>query len=166
MKTAAEMPACGCRGKPTAGFPPRPQALEIAARFPHFRSRYEQWKSGKANPAFPLSHCGCDAYSSDWKTKTGRPEARSYAPPFRLILRLENAVRAGTVRAGTVRTEKRSITKRFGISARKGSPVKERVIDNPEPPIANESGKALQTWYTVPSCAWITGRPETILSAR
>lgn len=91
MKTAAEMTGYGRRGKPIPGFPPRPQPLEIDARFPHSRSRDEQWKSGKPKAVFPLSHCRCCTQSTDLKTKTWRPAARSSAPPFRLILQLENA---------------------------------------------------------------------------
>lgn len=72
MKTAAEMTARGRRGKPTTGFPPCPQALEITARFPHSRRL-------------------AIATERDPKSETRRPAARSYPPPFRLILRLENA---------------------------------------------------------------------------
>lgn len=88
------MTGYGRRGKPTPGFPRHPQPLEIAARFPHSRSRDEQWKSGKPKAAFPLSHCRCCTQSTDLKTKTWRPAARSSAPPFRLILQLENATNA------------------------------------------------------------------------
>ena len=56
MKTVAEMTGHGRRGKPTAGFPRPPQPLEIAARFPHSRSRGERWECGKPKSAFPLSH--------------------------------------------------------------------------------------------------------------
>jgi hypothetical protein len=91
MKTAEEMTACGRRGKPKAGFPPRPQALEIAARFPHSLSRDERWKSGKPRAGFPLSRRSMIRMDRISKPKTRRPEAPSYAPRFRLILRLENA---------------------------------------------------------------------------
>ena len=97
MKTAAEMTGCGRRGKPKPDFPPRPQPLEIAMRFPHSRSRDAQWKSGKPKPRFPLSHCCGFTRSSNFKTKTRRPEARSSAPPFRLILQLENAAMIGVL---------------------------------------------------------------------
>src|SRR6185312_9885529 len=56
MKAAAEMTPYGRRGKPKPGFPPPPQALEIALRFPHSRSCDGPWKSGKPKTAFPLSH--------------------------------------------------------------------------------------------------------------
>ena len=91
MKTAEEMTAYGRPGKPTAGFPRRPQALEIAARFPHSLSRGGPWKSGKPTPGFPLFHRSTIYMDRKLKQKTRRPEARSCAPHFRLILRLENA---------------------------------------------------------------------------
>jgi len=91
MKTAEEMVAYGRRGKPEAGFPPRPQALEIAVRFPHSLSRDGRWESGKPTAGFPLSHRSTIYMDGNLKSKTRRPEARSYAPHFRLILRLENA---------------------------------------------------------------------------
>src|SRR5258708_39043710 len=53
---AVAMPGCGRGGKPTAGFPPRPQPFEIAARFPHSHHPGCAWKSGKPKAGFPLSH--------------------------------------------------------------------------------------------------------------
>lgn len=51
-KRTVEMPGHGSGGKPKAGFPPLPQPLEIAGRFPHshrpggyyFNFRKEPWR--------------------------------------------------------------------------------------------------------------------------
>jgi hypothetical protein len=72
-KRAVEMPGHGRGGKPKAGFPPRPQPLEIAARFPHSHSRDER------GSCFRISN------------QKGGLAADRFAPAFRLILRLENA---------------------------------------------------------------------------
>jgi hypothetical protein len=55
MKTTVEMTGYGRRGKPNAGFPQRPQPLEIAAQFPHSHRRDEAVESGKPKAGFPLS---------------------------------------------------------------------------------------------------------------
>ena len=69
-----EMPGCGERGKPEAGFPRPPRALGNLRRFPHSRSsgggvslqskqnpkrqsNCGPWKSGNPKAGFPLSHC-------------------------------------------------------------------------------------------------------------
>ena len=52
----------GRGGKPKAGFPPRPQPLEIAVRFPHshrlggyyFDFRKEPWEAGRFAPSSRL----------------------------------------------------------------------------------------------------------------
>ena len=52
------MPGHGRGGKPKAGFPPRPQPLEIALRFPHFHRlgdyyfdfRKEPWRPAASLP--------------------------------------------------------------------------------------------------------------------
>ena len=48
----------GRRGKPKAGFPPRPQSLEIAdcaiSTFPQSRLGAEKWKTEPTFPTFPL----------------------------------------------------------------------------------------------------------------
>jgi hypothetical protein len=60
MKTAVEMTGHGRGGKPKAGFPPRPQPLEIAncaiPTFPQPRRRAEKWKTKKHVFHFP-AHC-------------------------------------------------------------------------------------------------------------
>jgi hypothetical protein len=90
--TAVEMTAYGRGGKPKAGFPPRPQALEIAQdaipTFPPPRRGAEKWKTKSTFPTFPLAAFGV------LKLKQHRKEdlaAGRYAPAFRLILQLENA---------------------------------------------------------------------------
>src|SRR5688572_23856144 len=59
MKTAVEMTGHGRGGKPKAGFPPRPQPLEIATSaiptFPQPRRRAEKWKTKNTFPTFPLT---------------------------------------------------------------------------------------------------------------
>jgi hypothetical protein len=59
MKTAVEMTGHGRRGKPKAGFPPRPQPLEIAKNaiptFPQPRRGAEKWKTKSTFPTFPLT---------------------------------------------------------------------------------------------------------------
>ena len=52
------MPGHGRGGKPKAGFPPRPQPLEIAGAIPTFpppRRDAEKWKTKSAFPTFPLA---------------------------------------------------------------------------------------------------------------
>ena len=97
MKTAEEMTAYGRREKPTAGFPPRPQALEIVVRFPHSLSCGEAWESGKhkAVSHFPTR---CLLFP-ELKDQNQYKEARSaqLRSRFRLILRLENAVTTALV---------------------------------------------------------------------
>src|ERR1700687_4637930 len=46
---AVEMTGYGKRGKPNPGFPPFPQPLEIAARFPHSHSPDYQFSISKKN---------------------------------------------------------------------------------------------------------------------
>src|SRR5450432_198746 len=52
------MTGYGRRGKPKAGFPPRPQPLEIANNaiptFPQPLLRVEKWKTKSRFPTFPL----------------------------------------------------------------------------------------------------------------
>ena len=52
------MPDYGRRGKPKAGFPPRPQFLEIAhyaiSTFPQSRRGAGKWKTRSTFPTFPL----------------------------------------------------------------------------------------------------------------
>src|ERR1700682_4189010 len=52
------MPDHGRGGKPKAGFPPRPQSLEIAqdaiSTFPQSRRGAEKWKTKTTFPTFPL----------------------------------------------------------------------------------------------------------------
>jgi hypothetical protein len=59
MKTAVEMTGHGRGGKPTAGFPPRPQPLEIAndaiPTFPQPRRGAEKWKTKSTFLTFPLT---------------------------------------------------------------------------------------------------------------
>ena len=90
MKTAVEMTGRGHRGKPKAGFPPRPQPLEIAEAaiptFPPPRRAMEKWKAQKQ--AFPLFHSPDFICLTDLRKEARR---RSFAPPSRLIVRLENA---------------------------------------------------------------------------
>jgi hypothetical protein len=87
---AVEMTAHGRGGKPKAGFPPRPQALEIAQdaipTFPPPRRGAEKWKTKSTFPHFPA----CCLWNSK-PTRKGDLAAGRYAPAFRLILRLENA---------------------------------------------------------------------------
>ena len=75
---AVEMPVCGRRGKPKAGFPPRPQPLEIATRFPHSHRPGWAWKSGKPKAGFPLSHL-LSLLSN--QTSERRPGGSRFAPP-------------------------------------------------------------------------------------
>ena len=94
MKKAVEMPGHGRGGKPKAGFPPRPQPLEIAkgGRFPHSHRPDDEagWKTGNPKAGFPLSHRLDDLYI---ETKKGGLAADRFAPAFRLILH-ENQIRA------------------------------------------------------------------------
>jgi hypothetical protein len=66
----------GRRGKPKAGFPPRPQSLEIAdcaiSTFPQSRLGAEKWKTEPTFPTFPL----VVLYVQDRKEPGGR-----FAPP-------------------------------------------------------------------------------------
>src|ERR1700694_5114057 len=79
----------GRGGKPKAGFPPRPQPLEIANNaiptFPQPRRGAEKWKTKSTFPTFPLA-----VFSSQTNQKGGLAADR-FAPTSRLILRLENA---------------------------------------------------------------------------
>src|SRR5713226_6893021 len=77
----------GRRGKPNAGFPQRPQPLEIAARFPHSHGRDEALESGKPNPGFPTFQCTVSV-SNQIQRGGLAAELRSSS---RLIVRLENA---------------------------------------------------------------------------
>lgn len=85
-KTTVEMTGHGRGGKPKAGFPPRPQPLEIAARFPHSHRRdeaVEKWKAKSRLPTFPRH----DSPSLKLKRqKKGGPAAGRIAPASRLIL--------------------------------------------------------------------------------
>ena len=58
-QTAVEMTGHGRGGKPKAGFPPRPQPLEIANNaiptFPQPRRGAEKWKTKSTFPTFPLA---------------------------------------------------------------------------------------------------------------
>jgi hypothetical protein len=80
----------GRGGKPKAGFPPRPQPLEIANNaiptFPQPRRGAEKWKTKSTFPTFPLA-----VFSSQTNQKGGLAADR-FAPASRLILRLENAL--------------------------------------------------------------------------
>jgi len=75
------MPDYGRRGKPKAGFPPRPQSLEIAQNaiptFPQSRRGAEKWKTKTTFPTFPLV-----VYIS----KKRKEPWRSLRSAFRLIL--------------------------------------------------------------------------------
>ena len=70
------MPDHGRGGKPKAGFPPRPQSLEIAhdaiSTFPQSRRGAEKWKTKTTFPTFPLA-----VYIS----KTERSPGGRFAPP-------------------------------------------------------------------------------------
>jgi hypothetical protein len=58
-KRAAEMPGCGQRGKPKAGFPSLPTSpWKSLTRFPHSRTPglATAWKSGNPKAGLPLSH--------------------------------------------------------------------------------------------------------------
>jgi hypothetical protein len=85
------MPGYGRRGKPKAGFPLRPQPLEIAkaaiSTFPPARRR-SPWKSGNPKAGFPLSH-RLGSFSKPTK-EAWQPAAD--APGSRLMLR-ENQIR-------------------------------------------------------------------------
>jgi hypothetical protein len=77
---AAEMPGCGQRGKPKAGFPSPPtspwkSALAIPT-FPQPRP-LPPWKSGNPKAGFPLFHSD---FSNKQKTKGDQP------PPRNLVL--------------------------------------------------------------------------------
>ena len=54
MKKAVEMTVYGRRGKPKAGFPRRPQPLEIGGRFPH--SHRLELSRGKVESQQQASH--------------------------------------------------------------------------------------------------------------
>jgi len=87
----------GKRGNPKAGFPLFPPFLgNLAnnARFPHFHSsggsrRMEKWKTKSRFPTFPLA-----VFSSPKTNQKGGLAADRFAPAFRLILGLENALTA------------------------------------------------------------------------
>jgi hypothetical protein len=90
MKTAVEMTGHGRRGKPKAGFPPRPQPLEIAncaiPTFPPLRRSNGKVENQKQVSHFPT------AYDLPWMTKFRKEglaaELRSFS---RLTVRLEYA---------------------------------------------------------------------------
>src|SRR5271157_3145815 len=72
---AVEMTGHGRGGKPKAGFPPRPQPLEIAPRFPHSHRPGEaegKWKAKTRLPTFP-QHGFCYPKSK----QKGAPGGRS-----------------------------------------------------------------------------------------
>jgi hypothetical protein len=81
----------GQRGKPKPGFPRCPQSLEITQNviptFPPPRLGVENWKTKSRFPTFPLVVC----FSLKIKPRKGGLAADRFAPPFRLILGLENA---------------------------------------------------------------------------
>jgi hypothetical protein len=71
------MPGHGRGGKPKAGFPPRPQPLEIALRFPHFHrlgDYYFDFRKEPWRPAASLPPPGSflDEKMLCYKTKVGR----------------------------------------------------------------------------------------------
>src|SRR5260221_8716872 len=89
MKTAVEMTGPRRRGKPNAGFPRRPQPLQIAARFPHSHRRDDAVESGKPKTGFPTFHCHGLSLFDLIKKGDLAAELRSRS---RLIVRLENAL--------------------------------------------------------------------------
>jgi hypothetical protein len=96
-KQAVEMTVYGRGGKPKAGFPPRPQPLEIAKgaipTFPPPRLGVEKWKTKSRFPTFPLV-----VFILKTKPQKGGLAADRFAHAFRLILQLENAVARASLR--------------------------------------------------------------------
>ena len=73
------MPACGRRGKPKAGFPPRPQYLGNRCAIPTFpppRLGVEKWKTKSRFPTFPLV-----VFTLKTKTQKGGLAAVASLPP-------------------------------------------------------------------------------------
>jgi hypothetical protein len=91
---AVEMTDHGRGGKPKAGFPPRPQSLEIAnsaiPTFPQPRRGAGKWKTKSTFSTFPLT-----VFAFVKQEKKGGLAAGRFAPAFRLILRLENTNYSG-----------------------------------------------------------------------
>ena len=85
------MTGYGKGGKTTTGFPPFPQPLEIAARFPHSLNPddgpVEKWKSNNRIPTFPPPSL-LSLLEDSQKGDSSVPEL---SPPFRLIVGLEYA---------------------------------------------------------------------------
>jgi len=79
------MPGHGRGGKPKAGFPPCPQPLELAARFPHSHrpgEAEEKWTANIRPPTFPQH--GFSYLKSKTERRPWRPVAS--LPASRLIV--------------------------------------------------------------------------------